>query len=40
MRPNDPFASVPSFGFTSSFGFGDGFGGGFGGDSFGHGSNR
>lgn len=35
MRPNDPFASVPSFGFTSSFGFGDGFGG----DPFGRGSN-
>jgi len=26
MRPQDPFAGMPSFGFTSSFGFGDGFG--------------
>lgn len=35
MRPTDPFASMPSFGFTSSFGFGDGFGGDpFGSNSF------
>ncbi|KAL9966814.1 hypothetical protein ACROYT_G024937 [Oculina patagonica] len=35
MRPHDPFAGFPSFGFTSSFGFSDGFGSDpFGGNSF------